>query len=115
MSKIRLHLDADTSSKKLHAQLIANGHDVTRTPTDWIDRDASDEEQLLQATQRKRCIFTFNARDFIPLAQKYPQHWGIIIAAQSKWNLAQLIKALDLLLSEKQAEDLKEQVLWLKK
>jgi hypothetical protein len=30
--------------------LVEQGHDVTRTPTDWMPRDASDEQQLLGAT-----------------------------------------------------------------
>lgn len=33
MSKLRLHLDADTSIKALHTALVSCGHDVTRTPT----------------------------------------------------------------------------------
>jgi len=34
--------------------------------------DADDETQLLGATARGRCIFTFNVRDFVALAQQYP-------------------------------------------
>jgi len=40
MPEPQLHLDADASSKALHAALVAalveRGHDVTRTPTDWM-------------------------------------------------------------------------------
>jgi len=36
--------------KALHLALMARGHDVTRTPTAWMPRDASDTEQLLGAT-----------------------------------------------------------------
>jgi hypothetical protein len=36
MSKPKLHLDADTSIKALQQALISRGHDVTRTPTDWM-------------------------------------------------------------------------------
>ncbi len=32
MSKLRLHLDADTSIKALQSALTVRGHDVTRTP-----------------------------------------------------------------------------------
>jgi hypothetical protein len=93
--------------------LIARGHDVTRTPTDWISKDANDEAQLLGATAQGRCIFIFNARDFIPLAQRHPHHGGIILAAQSKWTLSSSIAALDRLLSETQADDWTGQVRWL--
>jgi hypothetical protein len=46
MSKPLLHLDADTSIKALHQALVSRGHDVTRTPMDWMPLDASDEVQL---------------------------------------------------------------------
>ena len=113
MPEPRLHLDADTSSKALQAALIARGHDVIRTPNEWIARDASDETQLLQATAHGRIIFTFNIRDFIALAHRYPRHGGIILAAQISWTLSSLIAALDRLLSETQADDWIGQVGWL--
>lgn len=81
VSKPRLHLDAEASIKALHAALVERSHDVTRTPNEWMALDASDETQLLQATAQGRCIFTFNVRDFIVLAQRYPRHGGIILAA----------------------------------
>jgi len=112
MYKPLLHLDADTSIKALHQALISRGHDVTRTPTDWMPLDASDEAQLLGATAQGRCIFTFNIRDFLVLAE-YPQHSGIILAAQSSWTLSDLIAALDRLLSETQASEWIGQVRWL--
>ena len=105
MSKPRLHLDADTSIKALHTALVKRGHDVTRTPNDWMPIDATDETQLLGATAQGRCIFTFNVRDFAVLARRYPRHGGIILAAQSSWTLSDLIAALDRLLSETQASD----------
>ncbi|MBC6429631.1 hypothetical protein FM036_01610 [Nostoc sp. HG1] len=113
MSKPLLHLDADTSIKALHLALLNQGHDVTRTPTDWMPLDTSDETQLLEATARKRCIFTFNIRDFLVLAQSYPNHNGIILAAQNSWTLSSLIVALDCLLLETQAADWIGQVRWL--
>ena len=113
MPEPRLHLDADTSSKSLQAALIARGHDVTRTPNEWMARDDSDETQLLQATAHGRVIFTFNVRDFTALAHRYPRHGGIILAAQASWTLSGLIAALDRLLSETQATDWVGQVRWL--
>ena len=112
MPKPRLHLDADTSNKALYKALLGQGHDVSRTPNEWIPIDASDEEQLLGATTHGRCIFTFNTRDFIPLTRKYPQHGGVILATQ-KWPLSALIAALDLLLTETDAEDWPGEMRWL--
>jgi Domain of unknown function (DUF5615) len=83
MSKLRLHLDADVSFKALHKALLDKGHDVSRTPNDWMALDAIDENQLLGAIAQQRCILTFNIRDFIVLAKTYPQHCGIILAAQN--------------------------------
>lgn len=54
MSRPQLHLDADTSIKALHLALVSRGHDVTRTPTDWMPLNASDEAQLLGATAQGR-------------------------------------------------------------
>ncbi len=88
MPKPRLHLDADASMKALHRALIERGHDVTRTPTEWMPLDASDEAQLLGATAQGRCIFTFDVQDFMPLAQRHPNHAGIILAAQKSWTLS---------------------------
>jgi len=113
MPEPRLHLDADTSSKALHKALLDRGHDVTRTPNDWMRRDASDERQLLGATTHGRCIFTFNIRDFVVLAKQHPRHGGIILAAQSSWTLSVLIDALDSALRETDAEDWVGQVRWL--
>ena len=75
--------------------------------------DANDETQLLGATAQGRCIFTFNVRDFLVLAQRYPRHGGIILAAQRSWTLSDLIAALDRLLSETEASDWNGQVRWL--
>jgi hypothetical protein len=113
MPEPRLHLDADTSIKALQTALTARGHDVTRTPTDWMPKDASDETQLLGATAQGRCIFTFNVRDFMPLAQRHSHHGGIILAAQGSWTLSSLIAALDRLLSETQSDDWIGQMHWL--
>lgn len=113
MPKTKLHLDADTSSKALWKALLDRGHDVTRTPNDWMRRDATDEEQLLGATAQGRCIFTFNIRDFQVLSKQYSKHAGIVLAAQSSWHLNELIAALDRLATETEAENWIGQVRWI--
>lgn len=113
MAKPCLHLDADASMKSLHRALVDRGHNVTRTPTDWMPLDASDEVQLLGATARGCCIFTFNVADFSLLARRHPRHGGVILAVQQDWTLSSLIHALDRLLSETEAEEWVGQVRWL--
>ena len=113
MAEAHLHLDADASIKALVNALRARGHDVTRTPNDWMPADASDREQLLGATAQGRVIFTFNVRDFLVLAKKHPKHAGILLATQSRWSLAGLTDALDHALSNTEEKDWREQVRWL--
>ena len=113
MVKPRLHLDADVSHRTLQKVLRARGHDVTRTPCEWMPLDASDEQQLLQATARGRCILTFNVGDFMQLARQYPGHGGIILAHQQAWTLPSLIAAVDNMMSQTDASDWPGQVRWL--
>jgi hypothetical protein len=111
--KPRLHLDADASIHALQQSLQERGHDVTRTPTDWMSLDADDENQLLGATSQERVIFTFNVRDFVVLAKKHPHHGGIILAHQRSFSLSGLIEALDRVLTETETRDWSGQVRWL--
>ena len=113
MSRPKLHMDADTSNKTLHDTLLERGHDITRTPNEWMPLDASDKAQLLSATAQGRCIFTFNIRDFVVLAARYPRHGGIILAAQRGMGLSVMISALDRMLTETEADDWPGQVRWL--
>ncbi len=113
MTKPRLHLDADASIKVLHKALSERGHDVSRTPTEWMPLDADDRTQLLGATAQGRILFTFNIRDFQALARQYPEHRGLLLAVQNRWTLHELIDALDHMLSETKAEEWIGQVRWL--
>ena len=111
MAKPKLHLDADASMVSLMRELQKRGHDVTRTPNDWMKPDATDEQQLIGATKEGRIILTFNVRDFIILAKLYPEHQGILLSTQKP--LSGLLSALDYLLSETEAEDWAGKVSWL--
>lgn len=113
MAPPRLHLDADTSAKALHAALVARGYDVTRTPNAWMLHDASDTAQLLGATAQGRVLFTLNTKDFVVLAPHHPHHGGLLLAAQQRWTLSQLIAALERALAETTAADWPGQVRWL--
>ncbi len=113
MPDVKLHLDADASRKALHRALTARGHDVTRTPSEWMPLDADDETQLLRATAQGRVIFTFNVKDFLVLAQVHQDHRGIVLAAQRSWSFADLLAALDRFLSQTAAEEMAGSVRWL--
>jgi hypothetical protein len=113
MTKPRLHLDADASIKALQKALLDRGHDVTRTPTEWMLLDADDRTRLLGATAQGRILFTFNIPDFLALAKTYPEHHGLLLAAQNRWTLRELVHALDRVLSETEAGEWAGQVRWL--
>lgn len=91
--------------------LIERGHDVTRTPNDWMASDATDKEQLFGAIAQGRIIFTFNVRDFIVLAKSLPDNKGILLSSQKPMSI--LLPALDYLLSETEAEEWVGKVRWL--
>ena len=74
---------------------------------------ASDLEQLLGATAQGRVLFTFNVRDFVLLSRRFPDHGGVIVAAQQHWRLPDLIAALDRMLQETEPAALRGHVCWL--
>ena len=82
-------------------------------PMHGCGENASDVEQLLEATAQGQVLFTFNVRDFLGLVQPYPNHGGVILAAQRRWPLSQLIAALDRALAETTHVDWPGQVRWL--
>jgi len=111
--KLHLHLDADTSSKALYNALWERGHDVTRTPNEWMPFDARDELQLLGATAQGRAIFTYNIRDVIVLGRHYPHYAGIILTRQGSMTLSEIINALDWVLRETGSDEWIGQTRWL--
>ncbi len=52
-------------------------------------------------------------RDFQLLARQFPQHAGIVLAAQRSWQLISLIATLDNLLTQTSAEEWSGQIRWL--
>ena len=76
--------------------------------------DADDETQLLRAAAQGRVILTFNVKDFVVLAQVHQSHRGILLAAQRSWSsFTALLDALNLFLSEADAEEMVGSVRWL--
>lgn len=113
MPRPRLHLGADISWKSLYKALLDRGHNITRTPNDWMPLDASDVQQLLGATAQGRCLLTCNIRDFVRLAQIYPHHGGIVLLAQQSMNLSEILTAIDSMLAETDGEYWQGKVRWL--
>lgn len=109
----KLHLDADISRKAIERELTARGHDVTRTPTVWIDLDADDLTQLQSATRQGRILVTFNIADFVALSHRVDHHAGIVLAHQPDWTTSSLIGALDNLVRSTTADEWHNQVRWL--
>jgi len=111
MSKPKLHLDEDSSRDALYEALMSNGHDVTRTPNEWIKKKASDEEQLQKASEHGRSVFSFNVKHFLQMARKFPKHKGIILSKQKPLSI--ILKALNRFFAESSAEEMEDQVRWL--
>ena len=111
MTKPRLHLDEDASDPRLEKELLKRGHDVTRTPNDWIQNSVIDEEQLQKASEQGRSIFSYNTKDFVRIAKKSPTHKGIILSHQ--FSLSRILKALNRFFKESSAEEMENQVRWL--
>ncbi len=111
MSKPKLHLDEDASRDALYETLTSNGHDVTRTPNEWIKKKASDEEQLQKASEHGRSIFSFNIKHFLLIAKKSPKHKGIIVSKQKPFS--KILKSLNRFFNETTAEEMEDQVRWL--
>lgn len=111
MSKPKLHLDEDASRNALFKALISNGHDVTRTPNEWINKRAKDEEQLQKASEQGRSIFSYNAKDFLRIAKQITKHKGIIVSKRKPFSI--ILKALNSFFNESSAEEMENQVRWL--
>jgi len=79
----------------------------------WSGGIGIDEAQLLAVTAQGRYILTVRVRGFVVLARTYPQQGGIAWAAQASWTLSELVKVLDRLLSETEAEERAGRVRWL--
>ena len=113
MANLKLHLDADTSIKALYTALLKRGHDVTRTPNQWISSDASDAEQFLGQLLRIVAFLPSISETLLLWQRNTPSNKGMILAAQSSWSLSDLVTTLDHVLIESSAEDWVDQVRWL--
>ena len=69
----------------LSSILQKRGFNVTHAQ-ELARKGISDSEQLEYAFNQKRCLFTFNAKDYVQLHNKYVEdnleHYGIIVSKQ---------------------------------
>ena len=96
--KIRLFLDEDVHAGLAHA-LRQRGYDVVHAQE--LDlKGRSDTEQLMVASRQRRCLFSFNVKDFVILHKDYlnnkKNHWGIIVSKQLPFSdtMSRLMKFL---------------------
>ena len=82
--KIKLILDEDVHFAAALA-LRKRGYDVIHVQ-ELSRKGRSDSEQLRYAVEEKRCLFSFNMKDFVLLHNEYMQnerqHFGIIVSKQ---------------------------------
>ena len=84
MSRVKLFLDEDMHAV-LSTLLRKRGFDVAHAQE--MDRKGiTDEDQLAFAAAQKRCLISFNVKDFARLHNEYvvagKEHWGIVLSKQ---------------------------------
>ncbi len=82
--KIKLFLDEDVHLA-VSLMLRKRGYDVVHVQ-ELERRGESDYEQLRYAVKQKRCLFSFNVKDFVLLHNEYiksnKKHFGIVVSKQ---------------------------------
>ncbi|MGB3292892.1 MAG: DUF5615 family PIN-like protein [Phormidesmis sp.] len=113
MSAVLLYFDEDSMDEKLLQALRSRAVDiVTAAEADMLHRN--DDEQLNWAAMNNRVIYSFNARDFYRLhtfrMERAFSHAGIILAPQQRYGIGKQMRGILKLISERSAEDMKNQV-----
>jgi predicted nuclease of predicted toxin-antitoxin system len=114
--KIRLYLDENAMDDRLVRPLHDQGVDVTTVREANLLR-ASDEQQLLYATQHGRVIYSYNVKDFMALHNKFLEqelpHAGIILAHEQRLSIGEQLRAILRLIDAKSAGEMHGQVVFL--
>lgn len=115
MDKIKLFLDEDVHAN-LGAILQKRGFDVVHAQ-ESNRKGSSDTEQLKYAVQQKRCLMTFNMKDYVLLHNEYVQrkkeHWGIIVSKQRP--IGEILRRLLNVLQNYSQKSMKNRLLFLPK
>ncbi len=116
MSVVRLYIDEDAMAHALIQGLQARGIDVT-TVLSANREGQTDVAQLRFASQENRAIYTFNVGDFCQLHNSFltqgETHSGIIVVHRQRYGIGEQIKKLAQLVSNRTAEDLCNDLLFL--
>jgi hypothetical protein len=113
MSRPKVLLDEDVPAT-LGLALRGRGHDVVHVRDAGLGRH-SDADVLAQAVRSKRAVLTHNVGDYVRLVAEYGNagrdHYGLILAAQVRFKV--LLGRAARLLSNRDAESLRNAVVWL--
>jgi hypothetical protein len=113
LERPRLYLDEDVYFGVALA-LRRRGYEVLTT-FEAGRSGSSDEKQLLFATSKDMCIFTFNRGHFADLHGRMisagKHHCGIIVSPQM--GLKNTVRMLCAFLSQRNREDLLDRLIWL--
>lgn len=111
--KVRLFLDEDVHAGLAHA-LSLRGIDTVHAQ--GLKRTGlADAEQLAYAVRHRRCLFSFNVKDFVLLHNQYVgenrNHYGIIVSRQLPigLTLAKLLRFID----QRSQDSMKNQIAFL--
>jgi hypothetical protein len=113
MAKAKLFIDENVH-ERLGDALRQRGYDAI-TANAVSRKGCSDHEQLLFAISQNRALLTFNLIDYEQLAIEYfhagKEHFGIIVSPERDFRdlLSRILK----LLRERDASDLKNQIIYL--
>jgi hypothetical protein len=110
---IRLYLDEDSMSDALIATLRTLGVDVlSALEANLIS--AADEEQLAFAAAQRRCLYSYNVRDFYRLHYECLQggnsHAGIILCQQQQFSVGEQSRRIERLAAALSAQEMTDRV-----
>ncbi|MDZ8110319.1 MAG: DUF5615 family PIN-like protein [Nostoc sp. DedQUE12a] len=113
-----LYLDEDSMDRDLVTALRSRGVDVI-TASDAGMLGYSDTDHLDYATSLGRVLYSFNKGDFYRLHIKYltegKTHAGIILAYQQRYSIGEQMRQLLELIGTKSAEEMQNNLEFLKK
>jgi hypothetical protein len=93
--------------------LRARGVDVTSALEERMI-GIPDEQHLQYATQQGRILYSFNARDYLVLHDRFLatglSHAGIILGVQTRFSIGEQMRRLLAIIDAKSAEEMRDQV-----
>lgn len=110
MANIRFYFD-ESVELAVSQQLERAGIDVVSAHSLDLLGD-TDDNHLQRATSLERVLCTYD-QDFLRLATEGMYHYGIIFAQQQSASIGGWVREIKLIHTEKEADDLIEQVLYL--